>query len=124
VGVPTYALWAMVLDPRTKRMISKVLYDTSIWRLCRDVFFAVLEIAQRELPDNGHGDNQVIQPDEDSNGSQQQQQRCQRRRKTGSNFLTDFFMMMVMKQVLKMKLMVSYSWNVKCWHTKHVEDVH
>jgi hypothetical protein len=51
IGIPAYAFWAMVLDPRTKKYLSKVLPNgNERTRLWNDVQCCCYEIArEREL---------------------------------------------------------------------------
>ncbi len=45
-GLPTYSFWAMALDPRTKKMIPKILSANDVQLLWKDILDAVLEVAQ------------------------------------------------------------------------------
>jgi hypothetical protein len=46
IGIPTYSFWAMALDPRTKKKLSKVLSDVDIMKLWSDIHGAVLSIVE------------------------------------------------------------------------------
>jgi hypothetical protein len=54
VGVPTYAFWAMVLDPRTKKMISKVLSPDEVFALWQDVTDEIIRIATENFEGNNN----------------------------------------------------------------------
>jgi hypothetical protein len=54
VGVPTYAFWAMVLDPRTKKMISKVLSPDEVFALWQDVIDEIIRIATENFEGNNN----------------------------------------------------------------------
>jgi hypothetical protein len=45
-GLPTYSFWAMALDPRIKRMISKIFPANDVELLWKDILGAVLDVAQ------------------------------------------------------------------------------
>jgi hypothetical protein len=40
-GIPTYAFWALVLDPRTKTKVSKILHENEITTLWLDITTAI-----------------------------------------------------------------------------------
>jgi len=47
-GIPTYAFWALVLDPRTKTKVSKILHEHEITTLWSDISTAIRLLLQRE----------------------------------------------------------------------------
>lgn len=59
-GIPTYSFWAMALDPRTKKKVSKTLSECDCNRLWKDLTDAVLDIARENInmeKENGGEDN-------------------------------------------------------------------
>ena len=85
IGIPAYAFWAMVLDPRTKKYLSKVLPNgTERTRLWNDVQRCCYEIArERELAEvqdvTGRDGNEAGNGIEENNNGA-----AQKRRKVGA----------------------------------------
>jgi hypothetical protein len=86
VGVPTYAFWAMVLDPRTKKIVSKVFSPDEVLVLWQDVTDEIVRIATTNRDDNNNQNPlpvvaQPVRADEDDNV---------RNHNVGPVFLRDF----------------------------------
>lgn len=76
VGIPTYHFWAMLLDPRTKKFIARVLpHEIDRDRLWRDVELACVEIARVDH------ENMATDPQQQQPGQSENQRK---RRKNGA----------------------------------------
>jgi len=60
IGIPTYSFWAMALDPRTKKKLSKVLPIPDQTQLWKDIQVAVLEIACQRANNNKQNQNNML----------------------------------------------------------------
>jgi hypothetical protein len=61
-GIPTYAFWALALDPRTKRKVSTILRDIDVTTMWLDITDAIRQIIQWEetniTPQQQHNDEE------------------------------------------------------------------
>ena len=74
-GIPTYSFWALALDPRTKRKVSKLLQEEEVVSLWQDIHDAIKRLLARET--------RTIEPLE----QEQQQEVGQQRKKKRPAFL-------------------------------------
>jgi hypothetical protein len=92
-GIPTYAFWALALDPRTKRKVRKILSNEDETRLWNDIAMAIVRLDQ-------HVDGQIdVEHDIETNDEaekadentqqQQQQSQTEQNKKRRLNFLAD-----------------------------------
>lgn len=77
-GIPTYAFWALVLDPRTKTKVSKILHENEITTLWLDITTAIRLLLQREA-------RTTVAPEE--NEQEHQHVEVPRRKKQKPSFL-------------------------------------
>ena len=63
IGIHAYSYWAMALDPRTKKYLSKVLTNhREIWRLWDDIKESCLEEARAARITIGRAENHMVRP--------------------------------------------------------------
>jgi hypothetical protein len=86
-GIPTYAYWALVLDPRTKKKVKKILKEEEITEVWDDIRMAIVQLVQHMngIEENIDEDMQQELPQEEEGKEEEQQP--EKRRKV--NFLED-----------------------------------
>ncbi len=61
-GIPTYAFWALALDPQTKRKVTTILWEIDVTTMWLDITDAIRKIIQLEetniTPQQQHNDNE------------------------------------------------------------------
>ncbi len=80
-GIPTYAFWALALDPRTKRKVRKILSNAIETRLWNDIVMAIVQLDQ-------HVDGQ-IDVEHDLGNKRGQTRRSRRKYTTTTTTITN-----------------------------------